>query len=85
MTGYAEAYPLYLQQGWPAVLPLPLGSTGADSAGQDKMAAAHAQTTRIKNQALDDVLEHVLRTVPMSDEARKRIAEIPHQDSGDEG
>ncbi len=40
------------------------------------MAAAHAETTRIKNQALDEALAHILCTVPMSDQARERIAEV---------
>ncbi len=58
-------------------------TAGADSRGRKTsgvrreaaaMAAAHAETTTIKNQALDDVLAHIMRTVPMSDEARARIA-----------
>ncbi len=40
------------------------------------IAAAHAETVRIKNQALDDVLAHIMRTFPMSDQARERIAEV---------
>jgi hypothetical protein len=47
------------------------------------MAAAHAETTRIRNQALDDVLAHLLRTIPMSDEARALIAGQLGQNGGD--
>jgi hypothetical protein len=37
------------------------------------MAAARAESTRIKNQALDDVLAHLLKHHELSDEARERI------------
>ena len=40
------------------------------------MAAAHAESVRIKNQALDDVLQSVIRSVPMSDESRAKIASL---------
>lgn len=47
------------------------------------MAAAHAETVRIKNDALDSTLAHILRTVPMPDDARARIAGLLRQNSGD--
>ncbi len=38
------------------------------------LAAARAETTRIKNQALDDVLAHLLKHHELSEQARDLIA-----------
>ncbi|MGO8770406.1 MAG: hypothetical protein ACLQIK_07335 [Mycobacterium sp.] len=38
------------------------------------LAAARAETTRIKNQALDDVLAHLLKHHELSEQARELIA-----------
>jgi hypothetical protein len=48
------------------------------------MADAHAETPATKNDALDATLAHILRTVPMSDETRARIAEVIAQGGGNE-
>lgn len=42
--------------------------------GSAAKAAARAETTRIKNEALDATLAHIVRTMAMSDEVRERIA-----------
>jgi hypothetical protein len=50
------------------------------------MAAARAETTRIKNDALDATLAHLLKHHELSDEARERIAGLIRQDGdGDDG
>ncbi len=49
------------------------------------MAAAHAESVRIRNQALDDVLAHVLKHHELSEQARERIAGLIGQGGlGDE-
>jgi len=46
------------------------------------MAAARQERTRVVEKALQATLATILETVPLSDEARERIAELIRQGGG---
>lgn len=52
---------------------------------QARLAAAHAESVRIRNQALDDVLTRLLKHHELTEQARERIAGLIGQwGDGDE-
>jgi hypothetical protein len=55
-----------------------------EEAFQTRLAAARQESTRVRERALQATLDYVLRTVPLSDEARERITSLL-AGGGDEG